>query len=97
MIISSQRYISSEILNEKIDALESSRPSEIVLETWTVGIDNMEVLFNGHHTLEAARQLEIPVRFVSTAHPEGLTGDNLLEQSWMDNDWYDIETGQLAF
>lgn len=97
MIISSQKYISNEILNEKIETLEASRPTEIVLETWAVGIEDMEILFDGHHTLEAARQLDIPVRFVATKHPEGLTGENLLEQAWLDSDWHDVETGKLAF
>lgn len=97
MIISSQKYISNEILNEKIESLEADQPTEIVLGTWIVGIDDLEILFDGHHTLEAARQLDIPVRFVAIAHPEGLTGENLLEQAWLDSDWYDIETGQPAF
>ena len=72
MIISSQRYINNEILNEKIEKLESENPAEVVLQTWHVGIDDLEILFNGHHTLEAARQCNIPVRFESTEHPERL-------------------------
>lgn len=97
MIISSQRHIDNAILNQKIEALESKMPTEITLNTWAVGIDEMEILFDGHHTLEAARQLEIPVKFETVDQPEGLTGENLLEQSWMDSDWYDVETGKLAF
>lgn len=97
MIISSQKYIDNEILNEKIAAFESSSPAEIVLETWLVGIDDLEILFDGHHTLEAARQLDIAVRFVPVAHPEGLSGEDLLEQAWLDSEWYDIETGRNVF
>jgi hypothetical protein len=41
--------------------------------------------------------LEIPVRFEVIDHPENIEGDNLLEQAWMDSDWYEVETGQLFF
>lgn len=93
MIISSQRYINDEILCQKIDELESEKPSEIVLQTWFVGIEDLEILFNGHHTLEAARQCGIPVRFEVTEHPDRLYGEDLLEQAWIDSQWYDVETG----
>jgi hypothetical protein len=96
-IISSQRYISNEILNEKIAALENEKPTEIVFEAWNVGTDDLAILFNGHHTLEAARQLGIPYRFEVIDHPEHITGENLLEQTQIDSDWYDVETGKLAF
>lgn len=97
MIISSQKYISNEILNGKMEVLAANRPEEIVLETWIVGTDNLEILFDGHHTLEAARQLDIPVRFSAIVHPEGLTGEDLLEQAWLDSEWYNVETGKLVF
>jgi hypothetical protein len=96
-IISSQRFIDNDILCSKIAALESDRPAEIVLQAWDVKDHDCAVLFNGHHTLEAARQLEIPVRFEVIDHPENIEGDNLLEQAWMDSDWYEVETGQLFF
>lgn len=96
-IISSQRYIDNDILNEKIEKLEGERPAEIVLQAWDVKEHDCAVLFNGHHTLEAARQLEIPVRFEVVDHPENISGDNLLEQAWMDSDWYEVETGKLYF
>lgn len=96
-IISSQRYIDNDILNQKIEMLETERPSEIVLMAWDVKAYDCAVLFNGHHTLEAARQLEIPVRFEVIDHPESIEGDDLLEQNWMDSDWYEVETGKLFF
>ena len=34
-------------------------------------------------TYEAAMQCDVPVIFEIVNHPEGLTGDNLLEQSWI--------------
>ena len=95
-IISSQRYL-SDIVSDKIAELEASQPAVIVLGAWDVKDYDCAVLYDGHHTLEAARQLDIPVRFVVVDHPEGISGDNLLEQAWMDSDWYDVETGKLFF
>lgn len=96
-VISSQRYLDNSILTDKIAEIEASQPAKIVLQTWSVGIDDLEILFDGHHTLEAAHQCEIAVRFESVNHPEGLTGEDLLEQAWLDSDWYDIETGSAVF
>lgn len=95
-IISSQRYINNKILNEKIEWFELNRPGEIILPVWDVDGD-MAVLGDGHHTLEAARQVGVSVCFIVVEHPEGLYGDNLLENSWIDSDWYDITTGELVF
>lgn len=99
MIISSQRHLDSEIVNEKIAQLEAEQPSEIVLQTWAVGgdFDDIEILFDGHHTLEAAQQLGIAIRFEQVECTENLTGEDMLNQFWMDSDWYDIETGNAAF
>ena len=95
-IISSQRYLSN-IVNEKIIKLKADKPAEVVLGAWDVKDYDCAVLYDGHHTLEAARQLGIPVRFEVVDHPEGISGDNLLEQAWMDSDWYEVETGRLYF
>lgn len=95
-IISSQRYIDNNILNAKIAQIEAEQPAEIVLTAWDVD-GEMAVLSDGHHTYEAAAQCDIPVRFEIVAHPEGLSGDDLLEQAWMDSDWYNVDTGDLAF
>lgn len=95
-IISSQRYINETIFTEKLAALVENGTTSITLEAWDVD-GEIAVLFNGHHTLEAARELGIAVEFTVVSHPEGLTGDNLLEQAWMDSDWYDVETGKLVW
>lgn len=96
-IISSQRYINNGILNQKIAKLEAERPEEIVLGAWDVKRYDCAVLYNGHYTLEAARQLGIRVRYVIENHPEGISGDDLLTQAWMDSDWYDVETDRMFF
>lgn len=96
-IISSQRYTDSQIVTAKIAEIEAEQPAEIVLTAWNVNAYDCAILSDGHHTLEAARLCNIPVRFEIVSHPEGIDGDNLLEQAWMDSDWYDVETGALYF
>ena len=92
MIISSQRYLDYNIVDAKIEELAGQ--TEITLGTWSVEIDGekMEVLFDGHHALAAAKELGIIVKFESTEHPEKLSGTDLLDASWLDSNWYDIET-----
>lgn len=95
-IISSQRYLDSNVVSDKITEIEQSGITEIVLKAWDVKAYDCAILSDGHHTYEAAQQCGINVRFEIIDHPEGIDGDNLLEQAWMDSDWYDIETGQAA-
>ncbi len=95
-VISSQRYIDNDILNAKIAQIEAEKPEAVTLNVYAYN-DEFAVLPDGHHTYEAAMQCDVPVIFEIVNHPEGLTGDNLLEQSWIDSDWYDVKTGRLAF
>ena len=91
-IISSQRYIDEKIVEQKLELLTGK--SSLVLEAWEVGMDDLAVLSDGHHRLEAAQRLGIPVTFEVTNHPEKITGETLLESMWMDSDYYDVETGK---
>jgi hypothetical protein len=95
MIISSQRYLDNQILNEKLAELEGA--VEVILTAWDVKDYGAAVLCDGHHTHEAAQQLGLTVRFEIVEHPEGLSGDDLLEQAWIDSDWYNVKTGRLFF
>ena len=98
-VISSQRYIDDNIVDEKVAAFEANGiPKEITLDTWEVNDgNNTVILYNGHHTLEAAKQLGIKVNFTSSPHPERIDGENLLNQAWMDSDWRDVVTGKLYY
>lgn len=99
MIISSQRFTDNDKVKEKV--IELSGKKELVLQAFEVGdLDgqvNLFVLADGHHRLEAANLLGIPVRFEITTHPEGLTGQELLNDMWMDEDYFDIETGRSVW
>ena len=93
-VISSQRYLDENKVAEKVEELKAERVETLELEVWEVGIEDLYILKDGHHRLAAAKELGIKVEFVEGSHPEGLTGENLLEQSWIDSDWYYIETGE---
>lgn len=92
MIISSQRFTDSQTVDEKITQLSGVK--ELVLQAFEVGEDDLAILADGHHRLEAAKRLGISVKFEITTHPEGLTGQDLIEDMWMDSDYYDVRTGE---
>jgi hypothetical protein len=96
-VISSQKYIDWSKVEEKKEALEKSNATKVTLKTWNVNIDDLQILFDGHHTRQAAIELGLEIEYEIIDHPEGLTGDNLLEQAWLDSDWYNVETEQLVF
>lgn len=93
IIISSQHYIDPEIVEKKMQ--EIAGKTIVRIPCWTAGeIEGIEyaVQADGHHTLAAARELDIPVVFDVIDHPEKLTGERLLAESWNDGDWYNVET-----
>lgn len=95
-VITSQEYINYDIVEDKKAALVGE--SEISLTVWTTGLQDEDgedlcILSDGHHTYQAAVELGISVIFDEVYHPEGLTGESLLEQAWMDSDYHYIDTG----
>jgi hypothetical protein len=94
-IISSQKYFNNEIVLAKMAELENEK--SVTLPVAEVGFDDLFVLVDGHHRLIAAQELGIEVKFEITLHGDGLTGEDLLEQTWIDSDWYDIKTGNSIF
>ena len=94
-VISSQRYVNDEIVAEK--KIELSGRKSVALPIFEVGIDDLYILADGHHRFEAAKQLGIKVEFEVIDHAEKLSGEALLENEWMDDDYYDIQTGKIVF
>lgn len=93
-IISSQHYLSPEIVGEKVEAMTSDGVTEITLTCWDAGEiegEEMAVLSDGHHALAAAREMGIEIQYEITRHPEYLTGLELLDVAYMDGDWYDVK------
>lgn len=97
-IISSQHYIDWEIVEEKMEEIKNLE--KVIIPCTYVGfIEGAEYAMqnDGHHTLAAARELGIETEFEISPGNEGLDGEVLLEQHYMDGDWYNVETSDPAF
>ncbi len=93
MIISSQHYINWAIVEEKMEEIKN-KPF-VVIPCYNIGeVDGVEMAIqaDGHHTLTAARELGIEVKFEIADEPEHLTGEAALEAHYNDGDWYNVET-----
>jgi hypothetical protein len=95
IIISSQHYRDDKITESK--KLELTDCSELVLTVYAVGFDDLYILHDGHHAREAALELGLSVTYECIDHPAGLIGEDLLEHSWKDGDWYYIKTGDFVW
>lgn len=96
-VISSQHYINWDIVEEKMSAIENDEFVEIpCYEIGEVDGEEMAIQADGHHTMAAAREFGIEIRFVFSAEPEGLLGKSALGAHWNDGDWYDVETSDPA-
>ena len=95
--ISSQHYIDWDIVNEKMDELQDA--TTVIIPFYYAGeIDGVEyaIQIDCHHTLAAARELGLDVKFALDDDPDGLTGEDLLDAHYMDGDWYNVETSDLS-
>ena len=96
-IISSQHFLDWEKVEEKIEQIKGTEVIQIpCCEIGEIDGEEYAVQVDGHHTLAAARELEIPVEFTFSDDPEGLTGDDYLQAHYMDGDWYDVQKSDPA-
>lgn len=103
VIISSQRYVDQEVVEEKMRQLQGASRVELpVVYAGKYGDDDVYVLVDGHHTLAAARALGVEVTYAEkpraecNCHPDW-TLEQMLDYLWMDSDWYDVATGRNYF
>ena len=101
-IISSQRYINEEILEEKLSELELGTATSIDIPVSYIVIDNNDyaIIRDGHHRLEAAKILGLKIvytEYKDNNWDSSWTIDDVLENLYIDSDWYDIETGYPLF
>lgn len=99
-VITSQSYVNESIVEEKKAMLEGAQSVELVV--WTTGLQDLNgedvcILSDGHHTYTAAMEMGIEVVFVEEEHPEGLMGEPLLEQAWMDSNYCYIGTNETVW
>lgn len=99
-VISSQRYLNDEIVSEKVEELRGD--VKVVLPVYDSELadddgNTLFVLADGHHRLEAAKELGIPVEYEVIRHQDDLVGEQLLDNNWIDSDWYYIESGKTVW
>lgn len=105
IVLSSQRFISDDIVAVKKQRLLLESVEEIELPVVFIGEfhgKRLHALLDKHHTRAAAKELGIPTSYTEIERRETQLGDNYslddcLEALYMDSDWYDIETGRDFF
>lgn len=95
-VITSQHYLDDSIINSKMDMLANA--DSVGLTVWITGLqddngDDLCILADGHHTYTAAVALGIDVVFDQVEHPEGISGETLLDIAWMDGDYIYLDSG----
>lgn len=99
-VITSQGYRACEIVEAKKDVLAGRTSIDLVV--WETGLQDLDgedvcILSDGHHTYEAAQELGLKINYIVENHPEGLTGEDLLDVAWMDEDYHYLESGLLVW
>lgn len=96
-VISSQRYINNKTVEHKMDEI-SGRVTLPVMYAGEFEGEAVYILIDGHHTAEAARELDLPIDYKiidrnAWGYDTRWTLEDALENLWIDSDWYDHQTG----
>lgn len=102
MIISSQRYIDDEIVQNK---RENKDYVVTISPEFVIDGTAMQAVIDGHHSLAAAREDGVEPEYIvaSVSEDDRIAMlqdgciDDYLEVCYMDSDWYDIQTGKAVF
>ena len=103
MIISSQSYLDYSVVDEKISQLQGSNSVTLpIVKAGELDGESIFILVDGHHRLEAAKELGIPVSFEEQNGSDWnfdsrWSLDDALAACWMDSEWENVETGKAAF
>lgn len=101
-IISSQRYLDEAIVAAKL----ANRDVTVTLSpVFEVDGEQYQVVIDGHHRLEAARKLGVePIYREATAQDcdrilllERGEVEAFLTDMWLDDDYYDVQTGSIVW
>lgn len=102
-IISSQRFRSEEIVEQKIKELNESGTTKVIAPVVRAFIQDSDgnelyILVDKHHTISAAIALGIVVEFEEVEDDlsyykdiEEQNGEAICEAHWMDSNWYYID------
>lgn len=103
MIISSQSYLDYNKVDEKISQLRNSDSVTLpVVKAGELDGESIFILVDGHHTMEAAKELGLSISFDEQSGKDwnfdkNWSLEDALEANWMDSDWRNVETGKAAF
>ncbi len=100
-IISSQRYLDDDILDQKI----ADRDFEVQLSpVFEVDGEKYQVIMDGHHSYHATKAAGVePNYYIQTVTENDRIAlldqdiEFFLEACYIDSDWYDITTGVLIW
>jgi hypothetical protein len=94
----SQDYIDQYIVDAKIEAGDFAVQVSPII---TVDGIEMQVVLDGHHSLEAAKQSgnkPVFVELTATEHDAiALSPADMLDAVWMGSDWRDAMTGEFVW
>lgn len=95
VVMSSQRFLDDEIVEEKKDEIIAEGIQEITCPVTKAYLQDLEgnelyILTDKHHTLAAARELNIPVKFdeVENDFTESTNGEEICAEYFMGDNWF---------
>lgn len=95
VVMSSQRFLDDEIVEEKKDEIIAKGIQEITCPVTKAHLQDLEgnelyILTDKHHTLAAARELNIPVKFeeVENDFTESTDGEEICAEYFMGDNWF---------
>lgn len=97
-IISSQHYLNWETVEQKINEIKDNNITiiEVPVIPCEIGGEEYGIVIDAHHRMAAAKELGISVDFVETENIYKVTGEDLLEVTYWDGDYYYVETSDPA-
>ena len=97
-VVSSQQFIDWDIVAEKREMLENNEVEYVEIPVLEAEYQDMEgndlfIMIDKHHTLQAAKELGIEIIFDVVANDDGnAKGYLLFEEQWQDTNWYYVST-----
>lgn len=95
VVMSSQRFLGDEIVEEKKDEIIAKGIQEVTCPITKACVqdlagNDMFILTDKHHTLAAARELNIPVKFeeVENDFTESTDGEEICAEYFMGDSWF---------
>ena len=95
VVMSSQRFLDDEIVEEKKDEIIAEGIQEITCPVTKAHLQDLEgnelyILTDKHHTLAAARELNLPVKFeeVENDFTESTDGEEICAEYFMGDNWF---------